>query len=145
MPDPLTATIISTRLEPSALRTLTEALRAGGWGRVNVVSSYREAATVVRAGSAGLEFHLPAALAGSRFLLLDEWIDGHSAFELLPILNATVERKNLVVGLLVETVTETTSFAAWASGVDLFLDKPVIGSDFRQFAERFRHKLEAAA
>ena len=83
------------------LEALSRALRAGGWDRVNVLADYSTAAKGIETGAGEeRELHLPAPLAESRCILLDEWIEGRSAFELLPILNAAVERKSLAVGLL---------------------------------------------
>lgn len=139
-----TAAIISTGLEPAVLTALSAALRAAGWSQVNTVSDYLSAAKVIEIGSGEQrEHHLPEALAGARLIILDEWIEGRSAFELLPILNAVAERKTLAVGLLVEVVGETTAFSAWAAGVDLFLDKPVDPAAFKHFAERIRRNLES--
>jgi DNA-binding response OmpR family regulator len=139
-----TAAIISTDIEPAILQQLADALRAAGWNRVNTVGDYSAAASLKETGAGdSREFHLPAALKGSRFLLLDELIGGRSAFELFTILKAAAERQEFAAGILLNPPADQPKvFAAWAAGFDLCLTKPVNPEELARFAKRIRETLK---
>lgn len=143
-----TASIVSTGPE-AAVAPLAEALRGAGWSEVRTVSDYAAAGRLRETGAGETrEFGLPEALRGSRLILMDDPFAGRSAFELIPLLNATTERKQIAVGLLLELGEDTDRdvrlLSAWVSGVDLALAKPVDPTELRRFAERIRKILADA-
>lgn len=71
-------------------------------------------------------------------MVLDEWIDGRLAFEVLAMLKAAVKWKRVAVFLLATAPRESTLFAAWAPGVDCFLTKPFNLAEFGKVMERLR-------
>lgn len=147
-PTEWTAAIVSTNLESSILNSLSDALRAAGFSRINLCHNYLEVARLEETGDGeAKEFHLPAALKGTNFVVLDEWIGGHSAFELYPILRAAAERKELAACILLDPTdaeaNRVSVFSAWISGFDLCLNKPVDPAEFQRFARRMRENMQA--
>jgi RNA polymerase sigma-70 factor, ECF subfamily len=130
------AAIISTDLDPAVLQRLVEAMEAAGWEDVaalDVMPPLEERTTAEGAR----EFHLAAPLSGRRFIVLDEWIGGRSAFELHTLLKAAVEAKETAFGLFIGApAADNTVFAAWASGFDLLLTKPVDPAEFERYSRR---------
>jgi len=148
MPQEWTAAIVTSELAPAALQALTDALRDAGWREVRAILHFAAAGRLSETGSGETrEFHLPAALRDCRLVLLDERIEGRSAFELIPLLNGTVERQRLAVGVLLapaaEAVQDVALHAAWISGVDLALTKPVAPDELGRFAAKIRADLAA--
>lgn len=144
-----TASIISTDAD-AAVAPLAEALRAAGWSEIRTVRDYAAAGRLRESGAGeSREFGLAEPLRGSRLILLDDPVGARSAFELLPLLNATTERHELAVGLLLDpgedAEREVRLHSAWVSGVDLALTKPVDPAELRRFAELIRKKLADGA
>lgn len=144
-----TASIVSTEINPDLLSQMAGALKAAGWETVNIIRGFEAAGRLEPAGAGkDREFYLPALLAGSRCIILDEWIGGRSAFELLPLLNATRERKDAAILLLMNAagperpdLRDITVQAAYAAGVDMLLTKPFQISEFGAFGQRLRANL----
>jgi RNA polymerase sigma factor (sigma-70 family) len=147
-PNEWTAAIVSTDLESNILHSLAEALRAAGFRRINLCHNYLEVARLEETGEGeAKEFHLPALLKGTNFIILDEWIEGHSAFELYPILRAASEKKDMAACILLDPAdaeaNRVSVFSAWVSGFDLCLNKPVNPIEFQNFATRIRKSRQA--
>ena len=144
-----TVSIVSTEINPDLISQMAAALKTAGWETVNVVRDFEAAGRLEPAGAGeGREFHLPAPLAGSRCIILDEWIGGRSAFELLPLLSATRERKEAAILLLVNAAaperpvpSNITVQAAYAAGVDMLLTKPFDIVEFANFGRQIRAML----
>src|SRR5262249_14118118 len=100
----LTAAVVGTGLAPSVVQRLTEALTGAGISQVRSHTVVQKLEELYRVDTADWpypkEFHFSALLEGCRFILLEEWIAGRSAFELFSILKATPEGKNAAFGLL---------------------------------------------
>jgi hypothetical protein len=143
-----TASIISTELDERLLSQMVEALKAAGWEAVNTVSDFETAGRLEQSGeSDSREFHLPTPLRESRCIVLDGWIGGRSAFELLPLLSATAERKDAAIFLLMDplpgrsALSDITAHAAYAAGVDVLLSKPFEMAEFERFGGHLRTSL----
>ncbi len=144
-----TASIVSTEINPDLLSQMAAALKAAGWETVNVVRDFEAAGRLEPAGAGDdREFDLPLPLVGSRCIVLDEWIGGRSAFELLPLLSATRERRKTAILLLVNAAaperpvpSNITVQAAYAAGVDMLLTKPFEIAEFAEFSQRLRATL----
>ena len=129
------------------LSLLAGALRKAGYGAVNLLSDYRAAGLVVQTGEGeAREIHLPPALRGTDLLVLDERIDGRSAFELHAALRTAAEFGAVATAILLNKTDEgaspTAMLAAWSSGFDLCLTKPVDAGEFQRFAEKLRTRGE---
>ncbi len=140
--------IISTDLDANLLSRMVDALKAAGWEAVNTVSDFEAAGRLEQTGADdSREFHLPTPLRESRCIVLDEWIGGRSAFELLPLLSATAERKDTAIFLLMDALPERASLsditvhAAYAAGVDMLLTKPFQIAEFERFGRHLRTSL----
>jgi RNA polymerase sigma factor (sigma-70 family) len=151
MTPPMTATtttkaaaIVSTDMgwTPEVLQSLVDALKGAGWEDVSTVGAVPLVEKPANGGPT--EFHVTEPLQGRRFIVLDEWVGGRSAFELHILLRATVEAKEMVFGLLAASPTESTLWAAWAAGFDLFLTKPVDPAEFGEFGRRILADLTSA-
>ncbi len=134
-----TAAIISTEIENATLYALVTALKAAGFGTVDLISDYSSAAALNGIGEGDAkEIHLPDALADAAFIVLDEWIEGRSAFQLLPLLRATVEAADLRICLLLNNPgtkeNDSAIQSAWVAGLDLVLNKPVDAAEFERYA-----------
>jgi RNA polymerase sigma-70 factor (ECF subfamily) len=158
-----TATILGTEFDPQLLQTLKTALNAAGWSHVNALTDVRDLSALyriekrsdesvaARSDEEG-EAQSPGArqdvlfsplLAGSDFLLLDEWIAGRSAFELFTILRATPEGKKTPFCLLIaDPPADSSVFAAWISGFDLCLTKTNSAESFHHFFTLLRKSRE---
>lgn len=131
--------------EAPEAREWAEALRRSGYGQVRHVTTYLEVAVLRETGEGeGRELHLPPTLARAQLLLLNEWIEGRSAFEVSTLLKATAEREGLALGLLLEARPEPemrqTLLAAWVTGFDLVLTKPVVPAELERFAKLLRSR-----
>lgn len=134
-----TAAIISTDIDAATLKSLVTALKAAGFGAVQLISDYVSVGLPVGTGEGeAKELHLPKALDGAKFIVLDEWIAGRSAFELLPLLRATIEAVDLHFCLLLNNPgtkeNDIAIHSAWIAGLDLVLNKPVKPAEFEKFA-----------
>ena len=134
-----TAAIISTDIDAATLKSLVTALKAAGFGTVQLISDYVSVGMPVSTGEGeAKELHLPEALGGAKFIVLDEWIAGRSAFELLPLLRATVEAVDLHFCLLLNNAgtkeNDIAIHSAWIAGLDLVLNKPVNPVILEKFA-----------
>lgn len=141
------ATIISTEFDPQLLAQMEIALQSAGWKTVNIISDFTAAGHLEQTGEGdSRELHLPDVLQSSRLIVLDEWIAGRSAFELITLLNTTDERKNARLCLFLDgsrpkASLDITIRAAWVSGVDLCLTKPFDLAEFENFTGRIRAAL----
>jgi RNA polymerase sigma-70 factor (ECF subfamily) len=160
-PTEWTAAIVSDSLEPSALNSLSDALRAAGFSRVNLFHDFRE---IISKGDFRLAeapdspkgktdtkmLHLPDSLKGTDFVILDQRIGSHSAFELNLILRAAEKEDNIIMAHCIlldpfdptdEEATHISVFASWLSGFDLCLTKPVKPEEFESLARRLRESM----
>jgi RNA polymerase sigma factor (sigma-70 family) len=130
------AAIISTDLEPKLVQSMAEAARAAGFDGVITL----DALPSLEATGEGdaREVHLPESLKGVSVVVLDEWIGGRSAFEILTILKAAAESKEMAFFMLASAPGDSTVFAAWAGGVDCFLTKPFDLAEFQKFMKHLR-------
>jgi RNA polymerase sigma-70 factor (ECF subfamily) len=133
------AAILSTDLEPAVLQGLIDAMKAVGWDEVTVLG----AVPVVELPVGSEEIRLSEPLRGKRFLVLDDSVGGHSAFELHILLKACAAATEITFGLLSSSGAESTVRAAWLAGFDLFLTKPVDPAEFGRFSQRILEKLTA--
>jgi DNA-binding response OmpR family regulator len=129
-----TAAIISTDLEPAVLQSLVDAMKSAGWEDIATLGAVPSLEERI-ADDGTREFHLATPLRGRRFIVLDEWIGGRSAFELHTLLKAAAEAKEMAFGLfLAAPAADNTVFAAWAAGFDLLLTKPVDPAEFERYS-----------
>jgi hypothetical protein len=135
MPDEMTATIICTDLEQETVSAMTSALQDAGFNTIKVLN--RVPPLQQTSESAPSEFRLPPELADSRFILLDEFIGGRSAFELHSFLKAAPESKDIAYCILLQSPPDTTIFAAWVAGFDLCMRKEELDmEEFSRFCRR---------
>ena len=85
-------------------------------------------------------------LTGCRCIVLDEWIGGHSAFELSTLLRATDEGRAAALFLLIDgnrpkAEIDNMAVAAYLAGFDMLLTKPFDLDEFQSFARRLREHL----
>lgn len=105
---------------------LRDALFAAGFAKVVLVRTFSEAVAL-------------AARQDLAAVVLEEWLDGHSAFELLPLLR---QNPACVLWLLLERGTRTdddlrtAATAAYITGVDLLLTVPCAPQEYASFAQR---------
>jgi Lon protease-like protein len=104
-----TAAIVHTDLEPALVRKLTTALRALGYET-----------KVIKPGSLS---PLSETLKNYQYLLLDEWIAGRSAFELLLHLREVPETAGVPIALLSADPSEFTASSCWLAGIDRLVNK----------------------
>jgi RNA polymerase sigma factor (sigma-70 family) len=136
------AAIISTDLEPKLVRSMAEAARAAGFDGVITLEALPSLEETGEGDAR--ERHLPESLKGVSVVVLDEWIGGRSAFEILAILKAAAESKDLAFFMLASAPGDSTVFAAWAAGVDCFLTKPFDLAEFQKFMMHLRARDAAA-
>jgi RNA polymerase sigma-70 factor, ECF subfamily len=137
------AAILSTDMEPAVLQSLVDAMKVAGWDDVATLGAGQVAERVVTGERA--ELHLTAQLLGKRFIVLDDWIGGRSAFEVYTLLKATAEASGVLFGLLSASTEESTIWAAHLAGFDLFLIKPVDPEKFGRLSERILNKAKSEA
>lgn len=143
------AAVIGTHLDPAVIQRLTDALQGAGFGEVRTHTGIQRLEDLYSVDRNVTdwpflrEFHFSPRLAGSRFVLLDEWIAGRSAFELFSILKATPEGKNMAFALLIQSPNReaSTVFAAWASGFDLCFARDTERSVLQRWFTRVREGL----
>jgi RNA polymerase sigma factor (sigma-70 family) len=146
----LAATIVANDLDPAVLQRLKDALHGAGFSKVDAHTGVQRLGDLYRVDRTDSawpfpeQFHFSTLLQDSRFVLLDEWIAGRSAFELFSILKATPEGKNTAFGLMIQSPTreDSTVFAAWASGFDLCFARDTDRGVLRQWFARVREGLE---
>jgi CheY-like chemotaxis protein len=130
------AAIISTDLEPNLVRSMADAARAAGFDGVLTLDA-PPSLDATGEGDAR-EVHLPDSLKDVSVVVLDEWIGGRSAFEILAILKAAAESKEIAFFMLASAPKDSTVFAAWSAGVECFLTKPFDLAEFQTFMKRLR-------
>lgn len=130
------AAILSTDLEPRLLRSMVEAARAAGFDSVITLDAPPSLDATGEGESR--EVHLPHSMQGVSVVVLDEWIGGRSAFEILALLKAAAESKGIAFFMLASAPTDNTVFAAWAAGVECFLTKPFDLMEFQRFMRHLR-------
>ena len=127
---PLSAALVSSEFSPDIRRTCAEALLLAGWSDVRCLTRWDDALALADSNAVGV--------------VLDEWINGRSAFELIPLLRADPKRR--ILFLLdkgrPETAFRASVSAAYVSGVDMLLSRPFSESDFAAFARRLREGTE---
>ena len=118
------ASIVSTDLAPSLVGEMTDALKAAGWDQVLHLGGGTVDEVVKR----------------SRFIVIDEWIGGRSAFELFARLRA--ENMDSCFLLLIERKADgndDTVMSAYHAGFDMLMMKPFEMAEFLSFAKRIRY------
>jgi RNA polymerase sigma factor (sigma-70 family) len=118
-----TAALIHDRLPPAVVQQVIEALRAGGCDT-----------RVLTPTDLAL---LLDSLTEYQVILLDEWIGGRSALELLLHLRARPETRGIPVGLLCSDPTDFTVSAYFAAGVAPLINKND-PNDFVKLSDRFK-------
>ena len=144
---PLKATIISTDIAPDLLTRMTDALIRAGWSDTQTRPDFADLG--MRPPAEGEPARVPDPLWKSRLLVLDEWVNHRSVFEVLPILRGRADTKNTAIFLLIngdrsEKEKDVTVLSAYVSGVDMLLTKPFDLAEFESFARRLRANAEAA-
>jgi RNA polymerase sigma-70 factor (ECF subfamily) len=160
-PTEWTAAIVSDSMQPSTLNSLSDALRGAGFSRINHFYDWRE---IIRKGDFRLSespdspkgktdtemLHLPDSLQGTHFVVLDERIGSHSAFELNLILRAAEKEDGVILAHCIlldpfdptdEQTPHVSILASWLSGFDLCLTKPVKPKEFESLARRVRESM----
>jgi RNA polymerase sigma factor (sigma-70 family) len=130
------AAIINTDLEPNLVRSMADAARAAGFDGVLTLDA-PPSLDATGEGDAR-EVHLPGSLKDVSVVVLDEWIGGRSAFEILAILKAAAESKEIAFFMLASAPKDSTVFAAWSAGVECFLTKPFDLAEFQKFMKHLR-------
>jgi hypothetical protein len=121
------AVLLSTDLEPNMLDGVLESLRDAGYSPVKRLGALPP---LYKTGdSDSTEFHLPKEISNARFVLIDEMVAGRSAFEIYAMLKAAAESKETAFGILLDSPSDNTIFAAWAAGFDLCLDEQQMTMD----------------
>ena len=119
-------------IAPTSRPHLREALYAAGFAEVVLVRTFPEAVAL-------------AARQDIAAVVLEEWVEGHSAFELLPLLR---QNPAYVLWLLLERGTRTdddlraAATAAYITGVDLLLTLPCAPQEYVSFAQRLFSKAQ---
>ena len=109
------AAIISTDLEPKLVRSMAKAARAAGFDRVITLDALPSLEATGE--GAARENHLPESLKGVSVVVLDEWIGGRSAFELLMNMRAHPDIPLIPVCLLCSDPSGFAVSAYFAAGV----------------------------
>jgi RNA polymerase sigma factor (sigma-70 family) len=119
----LKAVLVHTHLEPALAHQVTDALRGAGYDlRVLTPSDL----------SGVLE-----AVKGAHCIVLDEWIGGRSAFELVIHVKANPATREVPICLLCADPSNFTISTCWAAGVDRLLNTKST-EDMAQLEEVFR-------
>ena len=135
---PLTAAIISTDLAPELLAQMQTALTSAGWSGVQTRSDFADLGKRPLDNGENQEPHL---LWKNKLLVLDEWINGRSVFEYIPLLRGRKSTRETALFVLMnggrnEEETNVTVCSAYVSGVDMLLTKPFDIAEFQSFARR---------
>ncbi len=128
---PLTATLISTDLEPAEVENVRHALREAGFAAVETLSDVPPLFSLEGTPP-------PPLLTGKRLVILDEQIGGRSAFEVYAELKAHKKTRDTWFCLLLSSPSDETVFAAWEAGFDLCFNKECLGP------RTFRHCIQRA-
>ena len=134
----LTAAIIATDLAPELLAQMQTSLARAGWSDVQTRIDFADLGKRPLEGSENQE---PHPLWKNKLLVLDEWINGRSVFEYIPLLRGRKNTKDTALFVLMnggrsEEETNITVCAAYVSGVDMLLTKPFDIAEFENFARR---------
>jgi RNA polymerase sigma factor (sigma-70 family) len=104
-----TAALIHTNLEPEVIQRITSALEAGHYNPRGLLPSN--------------PFALVDSLKECRIVVLDEWIGGRSALELVLHLKAHPETQGIPLYLLCSAPSDFTVSTYFTAGVNRLLDK----------------------
>jgi RNA polymerase sigma factor (sigma-70 family) len=139
------AAIFSSDLPPTLVAQMTQALKTAGFRSVHFIQRFADLAHP-EPGQNGL-VQLRNPVPQCRYIVLDETINGHSAFEVAKLLRATPEGKEALLFLLADgtgnpKTFELTALAAYMAGFDMLLSKPFDIAEFTKFARRLRESVE---
>jgi RNA polymerase sigma-70 factor (ECF subfamily) len=132
------AAIFSSEIDPKLLERMVAAARAAGFA--DVVTFNAPPDMDATGEEETREVHLPASMKRVSVVVLDEWIAGRSAFEILVMLKAAAEAKSIAYFMLASAPGDSTIFAAHAAGVDCFLTKPFDLGEFQKFLTILRER-----
>jgi len=130
------AAIFSSDLNPQLVERMVAAARAAGFANVVTLNAPPDMQVVDETR----EVHLPEAMKRVSVVVLDEWVAGRSAFEILIMLKAAAESRNLAYFMLADAPGDGTIFAAHSAGVDCFLTKPFDLGEFQKFMRLLRER-----
>jgi RNA polymerase sigma-70 factor (ECF subfamily) len=133
-PVPIRAAIISSEFDAERLQEMKEALSSAGFTEVATFDDM--ARLVQRPRAKKSRYRVAPQLRGAKLIVLDEWLRGRSAFEILAILKAAPELEGARFFLFADTPRDETVYAAWCAGVDCFLTKPFEMEEFANFSRR---------
>lgn len=141
MSEGMIASIVFTDLGQDFVAEMTSALKDAGFIEVREVGKVESLIQVFDGDNP--KYRLPEELAGSRFIIFDEFVGGRSAFELHTMLKAAEESKEIAYGVLMQSPPDTTVFAAWVAGFDLCLRKDTFNAEeFGRFCNRIHSGLK---
>lgn len=150
-----TATVLTAEMAEERVQKITTALTTAGWTTVRhladvpsidalyTVDQYEgevmgrivESSGKVTEWTNKFDLHLSPLLAGSQMILFMDRVAGESAFELIPVLQATKERKEFAICLLTEGVRAQSSiYASFLNGVEQYL---MLTNSLENFAQQF--------
>lgn len=121
---PPRAALVHTDLEPALVQQVTDALRTGGYS-ARVITPEAQSFLLIL-----------DRLQEYQVIILDEWIGGRSAFELLINLKANPETSRLPICLLCTAPLAFTASAYFATGVSRLVDKQM-PDELARLAEPF--------
>ncbi|MHB0999127.1 MAG: RNA polymerase sigma factor [Armatimonadota bacterium] len=134
----MTASIIQTDMSKDLQDKLTGYLYDAGFDRIDIITDIDNVSKLIQAGvNDTKELHIPDMLVGSKMIIFDEWLGGRSSFELFNILKVSMESEGKGFCMLAASPSESTLFAAWAAGLDLFFDSIKVDDSFKSCMKKW--------
>ncbi|MHB1457483.1 MAG: RNA polymerase sigma factor [Armatimonadota bacterium] len=131
MERPIKVSLVQTDMDQAMIIKLKELLGSAGIDEIRIVNNVEDAVKFDLAGDGSCqEMHISEALQDSKLIILDEWLEGRSAFELYSILKSTPEAEGKGFCLLISGFSDMTARAAWAARFDMLFTKESLNSSF---------------
>jgi RNA polymerase sigma-70 factor (ECF subfamily) len=137
----VSAAVISSDMDSGLLQEVMDALGRAGFVDVSHFSDIDQIVTAAPGGKL-TDWQLAEPLKGKRCFLIDEWVQGRSAFEIHTLLKILPELEESLFWMLAASpVRDQTVMAAWAAGVECFLTKPFSIDEIERFGTLILAKL----
>ena len=135
------AAIISTDIPRDSLARMVHAIEDAGFDKVGTLIWPLPVSRTGEGDTA--EVHIPAPSKEVRFVIIDEWVAGRSAFEIQAALKAAVESNGRYFGILLSSpISESTVLAAWGAGFELCLSRDDLDpNELRRFSKEILSRM----
>jgi len=137
--------LLAGDLAPTLVAEMTHAMHDAGWTRIRHISSATDLIHPRTDGENAAPY-LAEPMPLCRCVVLDEFIGGHSAFEIAALIRSTEWGRDVALFLLADgsksaKEIDLTVLAAYVAGFDMLLSKPFVLQEFTNFMRQLHEDM----